>query len=90
MTIIFILLVYVCFVTFQQYNIHHRSYGYADLSHSLQDFSSQFNGVFIISTADHGFRLLVLISTVHKTIFFKLTKFYNKKQQKRPICELHT
>jgi len=33
----------------------------------LQDFSSQFIGVFIISTADHGFRLMVLISAVRKT-----------------------
>ena len=33
----------------------------------LLDFSSQFIGVFIISTADYSFELLVLISAVRKT-----------------------
>ena len=37
----------------------------------LQHFSSQFSGVFIISTADNSFGLLVLISAVRKKKFFE-------------------
>ena len=48
----------------------------------LSDFSSSFIGVFIISTADHGFGLLFLISAVRKTkVLEKLTnRRYFKKQ----------
>jgi len=50
------------------------------MDRSLKDFR-QFIGILIFLIADYSFRLLVLISTVRKTIFFAVYCFFEMKSE---------